>query len=277
MLTKKKCFALILLLLLTVCLLTACGTKDSSPSPDPAAPDVPQPEAQPDDTPEETVPEESVLSIEFDPKTYPDPGSDDVINALAYASSTSDKPVQVTVRYRVFDAEGNAIKAYDLSRGRELDQFETFLFIPAGAEDLPVAFSLHSGLRFSFESGEEMPEISRVEFETVDTQEVDFDDLADHFTVGDPQTDNYNITIPVGFDQEIADNYRSIYADYTLLGYKDGDVIAVYCKNDFPYGTSSYSVSYAVENSGSSISAYHYIYGVQADEWKLHLGCIAGE
>lgn len=270
---NRKILSVLLILMLMVSMLTACGKKEADPVPDPAPQEDSVPEDQSPEEPQEPVKPADPVTIRFDTKAYEDPGSDEVFCALAYATSTSEKPVEVSVRYSAYDAEGNVIKVFDRFGNKYREKFETSLFVPAGAADMPVSFRLADGFGYNYETDEEMPEIDHLEIETLSMQEDSHKDLSSHFTPGDPQTDDYNLRILVKFDQDIADNYEMVYADYTILAYKDGQITAAYSRQGFPYGD-SFSVSYGVENHDGSILLYHDIYGLNADEYKLYLGCI---
>ena len=110
---NRKILSVLLILMLMVSMLTACGKKEADPVPDPAPQEDTQPEDQSPEEPQEPVKPEDPVTIRFDTKAYEDPGSDEVFCALAYATRTSEKPVEVSVRYSAYDAEGNVIKVFD--------------------------------------------------------------------------------------------------------------------------------------------------------------------
>lgn len=270
---NRKLLSVLLILLLMMSILASCGQKEAEPVPDPAPQEDTVPEDQPSDDQQEPVKPADPVTISFDTRAYGDPGNDEVFCALAFASSTSDRPMEVSVRYRAYDAEGNIIKVFERFKNKYSEEFETSLFVPAGAVDMPVSFRLADGFGYNYDTGEEMPRIDHLEIETVSMQEDDHKDLSSHFTPSEPETDNYNIRILVKFDQDIADSYEMVYPDYTILAYKDGQIIAAYCRRSFPYGD-SFSVSYGVEKYDGAVLIYHYIYGLNADEYKLYLGCV---
>ena len=270
---NRKLLSVLLILLLMMSMLASCGKKEAEPVPDPAPSEDTVPEDQSSEEQQEPEKPADPVTISFDKRAFEDPGNDEAFCALAFASSTSDRPVEVTVRYRAYDAEGNVIKVFERFKNKYSEEFETSLFVPAGADDMPVSFRLADGFGYNYDTDEEMPEIDHLEIETLSMQEDDHKDLSSHFTPGEPQTDNYNIRILLKFDQDIADSYEMIYPDYTILAYRDGQIIAVYCRRSFPYGD-CFSVSYGVEKYDGAMLIYHYIYGLNADEYKLCLGCI---
>ena len=275
----KKALFQIIPLFLVFGLLTACSGASSAPAAsETAASETQEPEAEatPAAEPEEKAPA-AELTFDFDSKAYQNPDDDDYLNALAYATSSFDKPVMATVRVQALDEEGNVMSAFDQFKDRYIEQYRTDLYVPAGAERFPIGFTLPAGYRYDLKEGKEMPAVGHLEFEVLEIQEVDLADLKEHFTPGEPEIRENHIYIYVKFDEEIADHYDSLYPDYTLLGYKDGVVTSVICKRCYPYGTTSMSVSYAKEHNDSSLLVYHNVYGQPADTWELYLGCIGGE
>lgn len=276
----KKALAIIVCLLLVLCLFSACGD-NGTPSPQPPQntgdqtdrPDGPAPA----DNTEENAPEAQPVTVTFDPKLYPNTDNDDYYNALAYVTNSGDKPAQVKIRYRAFDKEGKVMSFFDQFKGRYLEQATDVLYVPAGAKELPVGFVLPSGFRYDLSAGKEMPEIDHMEFEVLEISEEASEDLAAHFTPGDPEVRSNHLYIYVKFDQEIADKYSSLYPNYTVLGYSNGTLTTVCCKNSFPNGTSSISVEYAKEKNDSSILVYHHIPSDPVDKWELYLGCIGAQ
>ena len=297
----KKPLLLIVSVLLCFSLLAACGGGEPSsvPSPSPAAESAPQRSAAPASgadaspvptqpagtaAPEETAPapEESeppaapAVSLDFDPHAYEDHGENDRFNGLIYATNDGDAPIRADFRYRAFDKDGGVIQVYDQFRDRYSESVKTSVYIPAGVKDFPLGFALPSGYGYDLKAGKEMPEIDHLEFELLETAEEPTEDLRAHFTPGDPEIRENHIYIYMKFDEEIAGNYDSLYADYTLLGYTDGVLTAVYCRNGYPYGTSSYSVAYATEHNDGALLVYHFVPQDLADRWELYPGCIAG-
>lgn len=281
----KKTVALIFCLLLVLNMFAACGGKDSSAPQPPtntenAAQNTENQAEQPTDPAPanntENTPAAPSVTVSFDSKIYPNTDSNDYYNALAYATNSGDKPAQVKIRYKAFGKDGKVISYFDQFKGRYLEQTTDVLYVPAGARELPIGFILPSGLRYDLSAGKEMPEIDHMEFEVLETADEATEDLAAHFTPGEPEIKNGHIYVYVKFDQEIGDNYASLYPNYTLLGYSNGVLTAVCCKNSFPYGNSSMPVDYAKEKNNSSILVYHDIPNDPVDKWELCLGCIGG-
>lgn len=289
----KRAFLAILCLLLIPGLLAACGESPapSAPAPvsdDPAA-EAPQPSApaaeavpQEDAAPAEDAaaeeapaPAEDPVTLRFDPQPYVHTDDDEYYVGLVWAGNRSESPVEVTFTYQVFDAEGNPISAFNMMKGRREEKFTASVFIPAGAEELPIGFVLASGLVYDLEQDMQQAPAARVDYELADWQAVPAEDLAAHFTPGELSLDNGHLTWPIGFDETISANYSSVYADYTILGYSGDQVAAVCCRNDYPYGNSSWSVSYALENGGFFM-AYHTVpYDRVIDRWEIFPGCFA--
>ena len=270
----------ILSVLLAVTLLAACSGAETAPEPAPEQPaeSGEQAENVPDQPEEEPAPEEPAVSLEFDPHAYQNTDDDEYFNALVYATNSTDAVVSADLKFKAFDGDGNVISVYNPFGGNYREDFKQTVYVPAGAADFPIGFTLPSGFGYNYETGEEMPEIDHLEFELLGTGSVDAEDLKEHFTPGEPDLRENHIYLNVKIDQEIADNYASIYPDYTLLGYANGELTAVICNNDFPYSTSSMSVDYMVNNNDSSMLIYHstYISDVTVDQWELYLGCIGG-
>jgi len=283
----QKTLSLIILIILVFSLMTSCGGDNQSADPDSAQSDkgVSQSindsneKTDTDNMAEEgdTAPVQEPVTLVFDPHVYQDPDNDDYLNALIYATNDSDKVVMVTIQYKAYDKDGNVISAFDQFKNKYYEQYKEELFIPAGANDLPVAFSLPSGYKYDYSTDQDMPEVDHLEYELLETQETDLEEHKAHFESGEPEVKENHIYIYVKFDQEIGDNYTSIYPDYTLLGYSDGEVVTVCCRNNYPYGTSSFSVGYAKENTDSSFLVYHHIPHEPVDSWELFLGCIGCE
>ncbi len=271
----------ILSILLVVTLLAACGGTETAPelAPQQPAESGEQAENVPDQPEEEPAPEAPAVSVEFDPHAYQNTDNDDYFNALMYATNSTDAVASADLKYKAYDKDGNVISVFDPFGGKYKEEFKQTVYVPAGAVDFPIGFTLPQGFGYNFETGEEMPEIDHLEFELLGTGSVDAEDLKEHFTPGEPDLKENHIHLYVKIDQEIADNYASIYPNYTLLGYSNGELTAVICRNDFPYSTSSMPVDYMVENNGSSMLIYHstYLPGVTVDHWELYLGCIGGE
>lgn len=283
----KKTLILIILMLFIFSLMTACSGENPSAGSDPAQTDEgisqsgndSNEKTDTDNMAEEgdTTPRNEPVTLVFDSHAYQDPGNDDYLNALFYATNNSDKVVMVTIQYRVYDKEGNVISAFDQFKNKYYEQYKEELFIPAGARDLPVAFSLPSGYKYDLSTGQDMPEVDHIEFELIETEETELEDLRSHFEPGEPEIRENHIYIYVKFDEEIENSYTSLYPSYTLLGYS-GDTVTTVCRrNDYPYGNSSYSVAYAKENNNSSLMVYHHIPNDTVDKWELFLGCIGGE
>ncbi len=268
-------------------LMTACSGENPSAGSDPAQTDegISQSNEDANETTgtddmteeAETPAAHETITLVFDPHAYQDPGDDDRLNALVYATNNSDNTAMATVRYRVYDIEGNVISAFDQFNSKYYEQFKEDIFIPAGAKDFPVAFSLPSGYKYDLSTGQDMPEVDHIEFELLETKETDLKDLRSHFESGEPEIRENHIYIYVKFDEEIGNSYTTLYPSYTLLGYSGDTVTTVCCKNDYPYGNSSYSVAYAKENNNSSILVYHHIPNEAVDKWGLFLGCVGGE
>ena len=297
----KKPLLLIVSVLLCFSLLAACGGGEPSsvPSPSPAAESAPQSSAapagganaspvptQPAGTaaPEETAPapEESeppaapAVSLEFDPHVYRDTNDKNIFNALVYTANGGEVPVRADFRYRAYDKDGSVIRIYDQFHDRYSEAVKASVYVPAGVKDHPLGFKLPSGYGYDYKADKEMPEIDHLEFELLDTEEEPTEDLRAHFTPGDYEIKENHIYMYLKFDGEIADNYASLYPDYTLLGYSDGVLTTVCCRNSYPYGTSS-SVAYAVEHDDGALLAYHRVPTDPVDRWELYPGCIAGE
>ncbi len=277
---NKKLFT-ILSILLVVTLLAACGGAGTAPEPEPQQPAETgeQTETVPEQPEEEPAPEATAVSLEFDPHAYQDTDGNDSFNALLYATSSTDAIVSADIKYKAYDKDGNVISVFDMFGGRYREEFKQTVYVPAGVNDFPIGFTLPQSFGYNFDTGETMPEIDHLEFELLGTDSVDAEDLKEHFTPGEPDLRENHIYLYVKFDQEIADNYASIYPNYTLLGYSNGELSAVICRNDFPYSTGSMSVDYMMENNDSSMLIYHstYIPGVTVDQWELYLGCIGGQ
>ena len=271
----------ILSIFLVVTLLAACGGADPAPEPAPQQPveTGEQADTAPDQPEEEPAPEAPAVSLEFDPHAYQNPDGDDYFNALVYATNSTDAIASAEIRYKAYDKDGNVISVFDMFGGGYREEFKQTLYVPAGAADFPIGFTLPQSFGYNFDTGETMPEIDHLEFELLGTGSVDAEDLKEHFTPGEPELKENHIYLYVKFDQEIADNYASIYPNYTLLGYSNGELSAVICRNDFPYSTSSMPVDYMVENNDSSMLIYHstYLPDVTVDRWELYLGCIGGQ
>ena len=217
------------------------------------------------------------VTLEFDSHAYPHTNDRNYYVGLVYASNSSDKPVEASFKYKVYDADGNALQAFDQFRGGYREQFSSSVYIPAGAENMPIGFLLASGLIYDMNTGEDMPPVDHIEYEFTKWREETTEDLRPHFTQGEYYIKNNDLYWPISFDQEISDNYSSIYADYTILAYSDGEVVVVCCRNDYPYGGSSWNVSYAKENNDGVFNAYHYApYNIPIDNWEIYLGCFSG-
>ncbi len=299
----KRAFALILSLLFVLCLFAACGekapeqpsseeaTQNSQSAPAPSSPESAPSEGSGTASAESTASEESetsnseessntpapAVTMDFDPKPYQDPGDDDRLNVLAYASNSGSKPAMVKIRYKAFDLEGNALSVYEMFRGTSREEYVSTVYVPAKSEKFPVAFALPTGFKYNYEKQEDMPEIDHIDFEVLEIGEADVEDLRDHFTAGEPEIRENHIYIYVKFDSEIGDNYASLYPNYTLLGYSGDTVTTISCITYFPGGTSSFSVGYAKKNNDSSLLVYHHIPIEPIDRWELYLGCIAAE
>jgi len=280
----KKHFALFVSLIMLMCILTSCG--GSSADPDTAAEDAAQnnqvTEEQEDggDQPEETEePEasEPSVTLRFDTHAYPDPGNHDRYNVLTYATNSGDQTARATIRYKAYDHDGNVLDVFDNFNGKYNEEFEQDVYIPANVTDFPVAFSLPAGFKYDYSTGKDMPEIDHMEMELLEVQVEETEDIKEHFTPGEPEIKSNQIYIYVKFDQVVEDRYSTLFANYTLLGYSGGNVTAVCCRNDYPYGSSSFSVSYAKENSDSSFLVYHDVPRETVDTWELYLGCISGQ
>ncbi len=270
----KKIVSCVMLLFVILTLFSGCGSKEEAEITENDTAETAETAAPTEET--EESPKEDFVSLNFDPNVYQSPDDDDYLNVLAYASNSSDQIAQVKIRYRAFDSEGNVFSVFEQFGGKYREQFTEELFIPAGAKDLPVAFVLPMGFRYDLHEDKQMPEIDHMEYEILEINETELEDLADHFSPGEPELKNGHLYVYVGFDQDVADSYESIYPNYTILGYKDGEVAAVCCKNWFPYSNGSYSVAYAKENDDSSIMAYHSLPAEAVDEWKFFLGCVGG-
>ena len=268
----------ILSILLVMTLLAACGGAQTSPEPAPEAPaeSGEQAENVPDQPEEEPVPEAPAVSLEFDPHAYQSTDDDESFNALVYVTNSTDAIASADFKYKAYDQDGNVISVFDMFGGRYKEVFNQTVYVPAGVKDFPVGFMLPGGFGYNYETGEVMPEIDHIEFELTGTGSVDAEDLKEHFTPGEPEIRENHIYLYVPFDQEIADSYATLYPNYTLLGYSNGELTTVCCRNDFPYGTSSISVDYMKEHYDSSILIYHYAPSEPVDQWELYLGCIGG-
>lgn len=304
----KKRIALLVSMLLIISLLSACGEKPSSvsepaqsssepasvpeasapaenePSTDAAA--EPEVETEPEEIEpaqdeaepvEEETPAAPTVTLEFDPHLYQDTNNDDSFHVLTYASNSGDKPVQAVFKYTAFDQEGNAISAFNMRTGGRSEVFKDSVYIPAGVENFPVAFTLPQSLVIDMSTGEEMPEIDHIDFELLEILEEETEDLREHFTPGEPEIRESHLYLFVKFDQEIADHCQSLFMSYTLLGYSNGVLTTVCCASGYPYSTSSYSVSYAKENNDNALLIYHRVPKEPVDKWELYLGCISGE
>ena len=267
----KKLISVFLILLV---LLSGCSKKEEET----AAPETVEENTETqvkEEVKEEEKTEEDVL-LNFDPLVYPNTDSDDLLNVLLYATNNTDKIMFVTVSYQAFDSDGNVIAAYDQFTDQSKEKSKVELFVPANVKDFPMAFILPMGYRFNIKENTYMPEIDHIDYEIKDKAVFDYMDLKEHFEADEAQIKNDHIYQYLGFDQEISDNYESLYMNYTILGYKGGRVSAVICGNDYPGGTSSRSVSNAKESEEGKILLYHDVYGQDVDEWKLFLGCVAG-
>jgi hypothetical protein len=256
----KKVLAFIVSMLLVLGLLTACGSNEpAQSSPDQPAESgetAPEPEDVPEPA-EEPAPEEDAVAIEFDSHAYPDTDDQDYYVGLLYASNSSDTVAEVSFRYKVYDVDGNVMEAYDPWYGRYNEEFSETVFVPAGAKERPIGFLLAPGLVYNLDKNEDMPAADYVEYEFKASEEVPVEDLAAHFTPGELTISSGHLHYPIKFDQEIADKYSSVYGNYTILGYSNGEVAAVCCRNSFPRGTSSWSVQYAKDSGDDAFEAYH--------------------
>ena len=278
----KKITALIVSLILVLCLLAACG--GNAPSGNvPANTQNSAGQNQENNTntnsntkpaaPADVAPAPSV-NLRFETAAYLDPSVNDTYNALAYASNSGNKTARVTVKYRALDKDGNVIKFFDQFKGSYREDSTATIYVPAGAKDLPIGFALPTGYAYDYSTGKEVPPMDHMDFEVTKIEDEEFKDLKEHFTPGGPTVKENHIYIYVKFDQEIGDNYKSIYANYTLLGYSNRVLTTVCCRNDYPLGSSSFPVDYAKEKNDSSILVYHSIPREPVDKWELHLGCI---
>jgi len=275
----NKKVSLIVVLFLILSLLTSCGKTEPSSVPDTGTEGSGQSTADPgqaqpqddDGGDDEDSRAGDTLSFVFDPNAYEHTNDDDFMYALVYATNRSEKAVRATLRYRIFDKEGNQISVYDRFKGRNSDQFTADLAVPCGAEDLPICFLLPDGIKYDYSTGEEMPEVDHVEFELVDTLEYDYEDLSEHFAPGEPEFKNDHLYLYVDYDQYISDNFGNLHFNYTLLGYSGGAVTCV-CG-----GSNNYSVEYGNENYDGSVLVYHRLPKEPVDEWKLFLGEVSGE
>ena len=236
----------------------------------------PTEEAAPSAEPEETTPELQI-AVQFDPNAYQDPDNDDYLNALTYITNPSVRTVQLTIQCQAFDEGGNLISAYDQFRGKYLEKYTTDLSVPAGTENLPIGFTLPVGYKYDLSTDKNMPAVDHLEFELLEAQEVEWEDLRGFFTLSSLEEKSGHIYAYEKFDQEIEDNYTTLYPNYTLLGYSNGEVVSVSCLNSYPHGTTSVSVSYAKENTDSSMMIYRSVPREPVDLWELHLGCVGGE
>ena len=282
----NKVFLRITSLLLTMSLLTACasGAPAGSTPADTAESTAettnteaqPTEEAAPSADPEETT-SELQIAVQFDPNAYQDPDNDDYLNALVYITNPSDKTVQLTIQCQAFDEGGDLISAYDQFKGKYIEKYREDLYVPAGVENLPIGFTLPMGYKYDISTDKNMPAVGHLEFELLEAQEVEWEDLRDHFTLSSIEEKSGHIYAYEKFDQEIADNYTNLYPNYTLLGYSNGAVVSVSCLNSYPHGTTSVSVSYAKENTDNSMMIYRSVPREPVDQWELHLGCVGGE
>ena len=287
--TMKKVLAIILSIMFIVSLLAACGSSGSAQSssaqsnqPGEAA-DVSDNSAESviEDTSgshEEQTPAEPAVAVEFDSHPYPSMDNQDYYVGLLYATNSSDKVVEAAFTYHVYDADGNAIQAYDQWNDRYSEEFSASVYIPANVEDFPIGFTLASGLVYDMKKNEELPAADRVEYEFTESREVTIDNMSAHFTPGEFYISNDHLYYPIIIDEEISGSCTTVRGNYTILGYSGGEVAAVCCRNDLPGSTSSWSVDYAKENNDGALLAYHDTpYGVTVDNWEIYLGCFDAE
>ncbi len=298
----KKFLSVIVSMLLILSLLAGCGGESSSkdqPASQPAGQSsqanetasLPSESAAADtgstsantgsDAPaktEEKAPEAPAFSLEFESRAFEHTRNDEYFNGLAYATNSSDQTLCVNIKYQVIDVDGNVMSAYNRFADRYTDTFKTSLYIPAGAKDLPIGFPLSDGLGYDIKKDERMPVIDHVEYEITGSEPVEIEDIRDHFSLGDYNLNNGYMHYSIMPDQEILDNYASIYLNYTILAYENGELISLMCCDDFPYGNSSRSVAYAKEHDNGAFIAYHDVpYKKNVDKWEMYLGCISGE
>ena len=220
---------------------------------------------------------EAAVSLTFDPVLYQDPGDQDRYNILTYGTNSGDVPAMVTFKYKAIDKDGNALAVFNMLKGTYSETFRDSVFIPAGVENYPIAFALPTAFKYDFSTGTEMPEIDHMDYEILEIANMDTEDFRDHFTPGEHEIKNGHLYIYVKYDQEIGDNYSSMYPDYTLLGYSNGTLTTVCCLNCYPASTTSFSVSYTKENTDSSFLVYHDLPRDPVDTWELYLGCVGAE
>ena len=285
----KKALAIIISVMLIVSLLAACGSDSSvqnsgtqsGQTGEAAEVSGDSDGSDPQDGPasgEKQIPAESAVTLEFDPHPYPSMDSQDYYVGLLYATNSSDKVVEAAFTYHVYDAEGNAIQAYDQWNDRYSEEFSASVYIPANVEDFPIGFTLASGLVYDMKKNEELPAADHVEYEFTESREVAIDDMSAHFTPGEFYINNDHLYYPIIIDEEISGSCTTVRGNYTILGYLGGEVAAVCCRNDLPGSTSSWSVDYAKENNDGALLAYHDTpYGVTVDNWEIYLGCFDAE
>ncbi len=283
----NKTFLRITSLFLAMSLLSACasgapagstpaGSAESTAEATASTEAQPGEEVTPFAEPEETTPELQI-AVQFDPNAYQDPDNEDYLNALTYVTNPSVNTVQLTIQCQAFDEGGNLISAYDQFNGKYIEKYRTDLYVPAGVENLPIGFTLPMGYKYDISTDKNMPAVDHLEFELLEAQEVEWEDLRGFFTLSSLEEKSGHIYAYEKFDQEIADNYTALYPNYTLLGYSNGEVISVSCQNSYPHGTTSVSVSYAKENTDSSMMIYRSVPKEPVDLWELYLGCVGGE
>ena len=104
------------------------------------------------------------------------------------------------------------------------------------------------------------------------------EDMVSHFTPGEYYIKNDHLYYPILFDEEISGSCTTVRGNYTILGYSGGEVVAVCCRTDLPFSSSSWSVDYAKENNEGALLAYHDTpYGTTIDYWEIFLGCFNAE
>ena len=195
---------------------------------------------------------------------------------LTYGTNRTDIPALVTLAVTAFEANGEPISIFDMMRGqtRQVNSFS--LCVPAGVEDYPIAFRLPSAYTFDLASNGPMPAIDHLECEVVSCQPIPDENLAGHFTAGEVTVDQYNIRMPLLFDETIANGYSDIFANYTLIG-RAGDTIAfVSCREEFPYSGGSWSVKYALDNGRNYLQVYLDAPREKVEEWSFYLGFVGG-
>ena len=272
----KKTKKLIIAFLVLLAILSGCGKKEEETTLPENTEETAAAEVQ-EETKEEEEKAEEDVTIALDPQIYPNTDQSDYLNVLLYVTNNTDKIMAVTLSYQAFDSEGNVIAAYDQFSDRSKEKNKTDLFIPANVKDFPMAFTLPMGYRYNIKEDTYMPEIDHIDYEIVEEMPFEYDDIREHFEPEEAQIKNDHIYQYVKFDQEVSDNYETLYMNYTLLGYEGDKVSVVCCGNDYPFGTSSRSVANAKEEDDGKILFYHDVYGQTADEWKLFLGCVAGQ